>query len=245
MSERSESIKELATALAKAQGELRAAEMTATNPFLKNKYADLGSIIKAAQAPLANNGLAIVQPVSDNGDIVTVETLLMHQSGEWISERISSPATKENGISAVQSMGKIITYLRRYSYASMLGVYGEEDTDGNDDPKPEKKQPAAEKKQPEQPIPPAPKANGKPAEQPQPAAPDLAWDQAAVLKLAKEYNQPTNRIDNVLAYCTLPKPSNYDTLTAWMKLYRAERDADKHTVPEAAEIANKAMMQPA
>jgi hypothetical protein len=131
--ETSEQINELAAALAKAQGEMKAAEMTATNPFLKNKYADLGEVIKASKAPLANNGLSIAQPMSGNGEQITVTTLLMHASGQWIRETVTLPMTKEPGKSLAQAAGSVVTYLRRYSLASMVGIYADEDTDGNDE----------------------------------------------------------------------------------------------------------------
>lgn len=57
---KSESIKELAAALSKAQAQLKPAAMNATNPFLKNRYADLGAVIEAARPVLEANGLAVV-----------------------------------------------------------------------------------------------------------------------------------------------------------------------------------------
>ena len=144
--DKSESINELATALAKAQGEFTPARMDATNPFLKNKYADLGSVIAAAKAACAKNGLAVSQPASTTGDNVTVTTVLMHASGQWMSSEMTLPLGKESGRSIAQAAGSIITYLRRYSLSAMLGIYAEEDTDGNghSEPKPAKK---AEQKQ--------------------------------------------------------------------------------------------------
>ena len=62
----SEQINEIAQALSKAQAAMPPAKMNATNPFLKNRYADLGSVIEAARKPLADNGLSIAQLVSGN-----------------------------------------------------------------------------------------------------------------------------------------------------------------------------------
>ena len=128
--EQSESIKELASALCKAQAELRAAEMTAINPFLKNKYADLGENIKASRPALTKYGLSVVQPVSSSGDNVIVTTMLMHESGEWIRDTMEFPLAEARGKSLAQEAGSIITYLRRYGYAAMVGLYADEDTDG-------------------------------------------------------------------------------------------------------------------
>jgi hypothetical protein len=125
----SESINELATALSKAQGEFLPAQMDAVNPFLKNKYADLGSVIKATKVACAKYGLAVVQPASTEDGNVTVTTMLMHTSGQWLESAMTLPLNLENK-NIAQSAGSIITYLRRYSLSAMLGIYADEDTDG-------------------------------------------------------------------------------------------------------------------
>jgi len=126
----SELINELAAALSKAQGEFRAAKMDAINPFLKNHYADLGSIIKAAKPALAKYGLAVTQPASTDGMSVTVTTMLMHESGQWMASDMTLPLGEEKGRNMAQAAGTIITYLRRYSLSAMVGIYADEDTDG-------------------------------------------------------------------------------------------------------------------
>ena len=129
--DKSDSVLKLSGALAKAQAEMPAVEKNATNPFLKNRYADLGAVIEAAKPILAKNGLSVVQmPVSlDNS--IGVTTMLMHESGEWLEGTIFLPIGDEKGKSVAQVTGSVITYLRRYSYASILGMYADEDTDGN------------------------------------------------------------------------------------------------------------------
>ena len=133
---KSESIAELAAALAKAQGAMSPAKMDSTNPFLKNKYADLGSVIQAARKPLADNGLSFTQSPAVTDGAVTVTTLLMHASGQWIESAITLPLDGGKGLSLAQSMGAIITYLRRYSLSAILGIYADEDNDGNQPAKP-------------------------------------------------------------------------------------------------------------
>ena len=130
--QRSESINELATALAKAQGEFQPAKMNAVNPFLKNHYADLGSIIGSAKSACAKYGLAVAQPATAIDGQVTVTTLLMHQSGQWLSSEMTLPLLDSKNMA--QAAGSIITYLRRYSIAAMLGIYADEDTDGEKQP---------------------------------------------------------------------------------------------------------------
>ena len=155
---RSESITHLATALAKAQAEMPVAVFDATNPFLKSKYASLGAVIQASRPILAKHKLSLVQfPISGpnlglgngmNGtdatnattargdarpttDYIGVESILTHESGEFVAERIVIPLTEEKGKSKVQSAGSTLTYLRRYSWASILGMYSDEDSDGS------------------------------------------------------------------------------------------------------------------
>jgi len=128
---KSETIGKLSLALSKAQSEMPEVKKNAQNPFLKNKYADLGAVIEASRGVLAKNELAVTQfPVSD-GDKIGVTTLLAHSSGEWLEETILISATDAKGLSFAQSAGVVISYLRRYAWASILGMYADEDTDGN------------------------------------------------------------------------------------------------------------------
>ena len=129
----SETIGNLALALSKAQGAMQPAKMNATNPFLKSKYADLGSVMDAAKQPLADNGLSFVQMVSapDNGNMtVELTTMLMHESGEYLQATMSMPFQEERGKSLSQAVGSVITYARRYALAAMLGIVADEDVDG-------------------------------------------------------------------------------------------------------------------
>ena len=136
---RSETITNLAAALAKAQAEMPVAVFDATNPFLKSKYASLGSVIQASRPILAKHKLSLVQfPISGgsatgqgSGDCIGVESILTHESGEFVSERILIPLTEEKGKTRVQCAGSTLTYLRRYSWAAILGMYSDEDSDGS------------------------------------------------------------------------------------------------------------------
>ena len=134
--DKSQSIASLAAALSAAQGEMQPAKMSSVNPFLKNKYADLGEIILAARHVLAKNGLAVSQSIftdkSEAGLELSVETLLMHSSGEYLGTTVTLPVSEAKGLSMAQSIGAVSTYLRRYSLAALLCVYADEDADGND-----------------------------------------------------------------------------------------------------------------
>lgn len=122
----SESIKNLAAAMAAAQSEMGAAIKGASNPFFKSKYADLGSVIQAVKAPFAAHGLSYVQfPVSGESS-VGVTTRLMHSSGEWLEQDYFIPLGKMDA----QAAGSAITYARRYALQSIAGIPAEDD-DGN------------------------------------------------------------------------------------------------------------------
>lgn len=150
---RSESVKNLAAALAKAQAEMSVVKFNAQNPFLKNKYADLGAVIETSRPTLAKHELSISQfPISQD-DKIGVTTILLHSSGEWLEETIFIPIGEQKGLSVAQSAGVVISYLRRYSWVAVLGLYADEDTDGHSEngSKPDvalEKKPAPEKKTP-------------------------------------------------------------------------------------------------
>ena len=114
----SESIAELASAMALAQAEMGGAHKGASNPFFKKNYADLSSVIAALKAPFAANGLSYVQFPSMSDGMVTVTTRLMHKSGEWLEGTSMAPLAKNDA----QAVGACISYLRRYSLQSAAGI---------------------------------------------------------------------------------------------------------------------------
>lgn len=122
----SESIKELAGALNKAQSEMSGAQKVSNNPFFKSKYADLAEVINCAKDALHNNGLSISQfPITEDNK-AGVKTILMHISGEYLCDTLLLPCAKQDP----QGAGSAITYARRYAYQSVLGIPSEDD-DGN------------------------------------------------------------------------------------------------------------------
>ena len=123
---KSESIKSLSVAMCKAQGEMGGAVKDANNPFFKSKYADLSAVVQAVKDPFANNGLSYVQfPIEESGRI-GVETILMHESGEWLSNSFTVQLSKQDA----QGAGSAITYCRRYALQAIAGIPSE-DEDGN------------------------------------------------------------------------------------------------------------------
>ena len=122
-------VNEIATALAKAQGEMRNAAFDAVNPAFRNRYATLASIIDAARKPLAAAGIAWVQSSIPRQDsCIQVATRLIHSSGQWIElPGIPIPVDKNNAHGNVSAL----TYARRASLSTALGIGADEDDDGN------------------------------------------------------------------------------------------------------------------
>jgi hypothetical protein len=123
MVNQSDSIKELAGALAKAQAEITGAHKDSTNPFFKSKYADLESVWGSVREPLAKNGLCVVQTTEPLGESLVLVTTLAHSSGEWIRGYYPLHPIKNDP----QGMGSCITYARRYALAAIVGVYQTDD----------------------------------------------------------------------------------------------------------------------
>ncbi len=143
----SNDINELATALAKAQGEMAGAAKDTNNPFFNHKYADLASVKDAIRKPFAAHGLSVVQfpqtsyqgapesyewTAKRSGEVrygvrvfcvVSVVTRLMHSSGQWVEDTVSTMLPNGDP----QSVGSAISYLRRYALQSVAGVAAEDD----------------------------------------------------------------------------------------------------------------------
>jgi hypothetical protein len=125
-------MKQIASALVKAQKAFGPALKTATNPHFKSRYADLAACVEAVIGGLNDNGIALIQrnSLDDNG--VTVETVFVHESGEMLEcGKLHVPAAKHDP----QGYGSALTYARRYSLMAACGIAPEDD-DGNAGSKP-------------------------------------------------------------------------------------------------------------
>jgi len=129
--DKSETIIELFKALSKFQGELENVEKAKKGHGYN--YASLGHCIDAAKVPLAANGLSVIQLMgTDEKGNNTMQTVLGHASGEYISSMCVMPIAKlqgGGGSNPAQIMGASITYMRRYQYAAIIGL-AQDDTDG-------------------------------------------------------------------------------------------------------------------
>lgn len=119
----SESINELASALAKAQARLHGAKKDAKNPFFKSNYATLESVYEAIREPLAEQGLSVIQPTEFIDNQTFVRTVLLHSSGQWI-DGLYPVITQKND---PQGLGSGMSYSRRYSLMAMVGIPASDD----------------------------------------------------------------------------------------------------------------------
>lgn len=117
---KSENINELAMALSKLQGEIT--DACKDKQGYGYNYADLSSVLDIARPALAKNGLAVSQLCGSDGDKVSVETVLMHKSGQWISAVMAMTIQQMKGMTMAQASGAVISYARRYCLASVLGI---------------------------------------------------------------------------------------------------------------------------
>jgi hypothetical protein len=120
-------MKNLATALVKAQMAFGPALKTATNPHFRSRYADLSACVEAVMDGLNCNGIAMIQQCSESDTGVIVETVFIHESGEMLNcGKLHVPAVKHDP----QGYGSALTYARRYSLMAACGIAPEDD-DGN------------------------------------------------------------------------------------------------------------------
>lgn len=120
----SDSIVKISVALLKAQRKMGAASKDSANPYFKSKYADYGAVLGVVKQPLNDEGIFILQPTFSDATGHYVETVLVHESGEFIkSEALRLELTKTD----MQALGSAVTYARRYQLQSLLGVPAEDD----------------------------------------------------------------------------------------------------------------------
>lgn len=123
---RSDSITKIAAALVKAQGAMGNALKDSKNPFFKSSYADLNAVREACLPALNANGVSVLQPTVHVDGRAYVETVLLHESGEFISSLTEVLCAKQND---PQAHGSGISYARRYGLQSLVNL-GSADDDG-------------------------------------------------------------------------------------------------------------------
>lgn len=131
---KSETLAKLAPALVKAQKTMTAALKDSNNPFFKSKYADLNAVMDACIPNLNDQGIAVLQApnlkASNDGNsfVPVIQTIFLHESGEFIASEAEVVAAKQND---PQSAGSASTYACRYGLRAMAALKTE--IGGDDD----------------------------------------------------------------------------------------------------------------
>lgn len=116
-------IDKIAPALVALHAAVGKARKGSLNEHNKKSYADLSDVDDAAKGALASLNLACLQTPWAKGPEVTVETTLLHESGQWVFSSLTITATKNDP----QGIGSAITYARRYAKLSMCGISADDD----------------------------------------------------------------------------------------------------------------------
>lgn len=125
---KSDSISELAKAFAKTQQEMKQPLKNAENPFFNSTYVPLENVAQSITDVATKNGLSYSQEPTVIDGVVSVTTLVMHSSGEWIEyEPLRLKPDKNN----IQGCGSAITYAKRYALSAIFGITSDKDDDGN------------------------------------------------------------------------------------------------------------------
>src|SRR5271170_1615078 len=111
--------------LMKAKSEMGSSvKKDATNPFHKSTYASLGAHLELSEIVLAKYGLLMLHtPNMINNQHILIATLHHPESGQWLKSYLPLSNPKEDS----QGVGASLTYMRRYSINSMLGLNAEDD----------------------------------------------------------------------------------------------------------------------
>jgi len=115
----SDSIAKIAPALTKAFTNIGAAKKDSANPYFKSAFASLGEVMEVCKQPLLDQEIIVLQPVGHDEHGEYVETVLLHSSGEFVSDRMKLTCAKEKD---PQAQGSAVSYCRRYSLQSMLFI---------------------------------------------------------------------------------------------------------------------------
>lgn len=196
----SDTVREVAKALAVASKTMGHAGKDRQNPHLRNRYATLEAVIDAVRIPLADAGISILQAGDVSGSVVTVTTRLLHESGEWVEGSLQVAIPDPKGITAAQALGSAMTYGRRYTLAALCGIGSEEDDDGAGTGKSRPARPAKTE---------ATEAQEKPQEKAPAAEHHPSWegDRAAFCAELSRLGTSYERVCSDLEHLKRPRPS--------------------------------------
>ena len=121
-------MKNIASALVKAQIAFQPALKNSVNPHFRSKYVDLASCVESVISALNANGIFLFQTTSEHPDGIVCETSFLHESGERLDcGKLFFPAPKHDP----QGFMSCLTYIRRASLMAATSQAPAEDDDGN------------------------------------------------------------------------------------------------------------------
>lgn len=120
---KSDTITKISPALLRAQRKTGAATKDAKNPFFRSNYATLSAVMEACKEHLNAEGISVLQPVMSDVSGQYVETILLHESGEFLTSQMRLILGKED----MQAYGSAVSYARRYGLQSMVFIPAEDD----------------------------------------------------------------------------------------------------------------------
>ena len=123
----SEQINEISKAMSIAQGQIQPASKDSTNPHFRSKFSSLAAVWDVIREPLANNGLSVWQDITNHEKGISVETKIVHISGQWVE---FGPLVMPVKSHDPQSYGSCSSYGKRYALCAALGVVSSDDDDG-------------------------------------------------------------------------------------------------------------------
>lgn len=124
---KSDHIDLIAQALVAVQKELKPVFKNAANPFFKSNYANHEAVVQASTELLTKNGLAISQGMTNINGAWAIESVLLHESGQWISFLFPCEPVKKDP----QGYASANTYGRRIGHSGIIGLTETNDDDGN------------------------------------------------------------------------------------------------------------------
>lgn len=121
----SNDIAELAKALCKIQAEIKDAEKDTSG--YGYKYADLSQVLSIIRPLASKYGVTYTQHPINDGENICVETLVVHESGQWMSSKLCMSLMQAKGMNSAQAAGSVISYIRRYVLTSIFGITQSDD----------------------------------------------------------------------------------------------------------------------
>jgi hypothetical protein len=122
----SENIAELAKAMSEAQRNIKPAVKDGLNPHFRSKYTSISSVWESMREPMMSLGLTVWQDVTTQDKLVSVETRIVHSSGQWVEfGPLTMPVSKPDA----QGFGSGISYAKRYALCAAIGIVSSDEDD--------------------------------------------------------------------------------------------------------------------